>query len=209
MSLKPADQRSPLASRDAIWNAIRATKGKDGHPNQHFTARTIRGETGATLATVREYLTGLHRSGYIEAVGKSYPDTGKIAANIYQLVRDNGIEPPKVRRDGTEITQGRAQENMWRTMRVLKNFSAKDLAIQASTEEIPVAETAAKDYCSNLHKAGYLQLTSPGTPKAQARYYFPAKSYTGPKPPMVQRINQVYDPNTKKVVWKGVANDAV
>lgn len=103
---------------------------------------------------------------------------------------------------------------MWRTMRILKEFSAKDLAIQASTETVKVAEGEAKTYVHYLHKAGYLVIVSPHRSGNRsmtgklARYRLIISKFSGPKPPVIQRIKQVFDPNAGKVVWKGGTDDA-
>jgi len=69
-----------------------------------------------------------------------------------------------------------------------------------------VAETDAKDYCANLAKAGYLVVMTKGKPSGKAsvptRYRFNRAKYKGPKPPMVQRLNSVFDPNLGKIVWQ-------
>jgi hypothetical protein len=36
------------------------------------------------------------------------------------------------------------------------------------------------------------------------RYRFLAARYSGPKPPMIQRIKAVYDPNRSEVVWSSL-----
>ena len=196
MPPKPVDKRNPLQTRDAIWAAIRQLRT--------FTASSVRMETRCTRDTVAEYLTGLTAGGYLEKTGIEYT-----------LVRDAGIEAPRVRRDGTPVTMGRAQENMWRTMYILREFNAQDVQLHARTDETAVTLVAAKDYILNLYRAGYLIMIAPGKPGGTrtagklARYRLPQARYTGPRPPMVQRVNQVYDQNTHKVVWtQGVPDDA-
>jgi len=203
MPQKPIDKRRPDQTRETIWAEIRKTKGRP------FSFREIWEVTTCSRDTVREYITALVAAGYVQKL--SPLDT---PATPYKLVKDNGIEAPRVRRDGTEITQGRGREQMWRTMRILTEFSPKDLAIHAATDNMPISEVDAKNYVYHLHKAGYLAMIATGKPGSvhtagsQARYRFLSSKYTGPKPPMVQRVKQVYDPNTGKVVWSGGANDA-
>ena len=85
-------------------------------------------------------------------------------------------------------------------MRVIGPFSILDLALNASTEEQPVKFSDARDYVANLHKAGYLVMLE-GQIGGRAIYRLVPSRYSGPKPPMVQRIKQVWDPNLGKVVW--------
>ncbi|MBV5328514.1 MAG: hypothetical protein JZU65_12915 [Chlorobium sp.] len=190
MSQKPVDKRSQLEGRAAIWAAIRRTK--------IFVIPDLHGETRCSKAAIRDYLTGLLNGSYINIHAES---AGIGIPIIYELITDTGREAPRVRKDGSVVTQGQGRENMWRTMRILKDgFTPHDLAIQASTVEHPVAESEARDYLNYLHKAAYLILSG-------ARYRLLPSRYTGPKPPMIQRTKQVYDQNLKKVVWQGGGHD--
>lgn len=195
MSQKPVHKRNPLETREAVWDAIRKL--------QTFTVRQVREETRLHLSTVRTYLNGLVAAGYL-SVDMGTKQSGAVSeAAVYSLFRDIGVEPPRVREDGSEITQGRGREQMWSTMRIIKEFSAMELAVNASTELVKVAEGEAKFYCKHLHYAGYLTISRPhrNSVGGGERYRFLGFMYTGPKPPMVQRIKQVYDANTRKVVW--------
>lgn len=202
MPPKPVDQRRPEETRDAIWQAVRETRGRNGEPNRPFTPAEIRGETRCTKEMVREYLVGLVAGGFV----------AKTNDGTYVLVRDTGIEPPRVRRDGTLITMGTGRENMWRTIPILQEFTPRELAIAASTEQHQVTEVDADCYTRFLYRAGYLaQLAAakrarrgPGTP---ALYLYLPSKYSGPKPPQIQRVKQVYDPNLRRVVWTGAADE--
>jgi len=195
MGQKPIDKRNHLETREAIWEAIRRLIT--------FTIRVLRYETRCSIDQVRDYVTGLVMAGYLE----------KRDDATYVLVRDCGIEAPRVRRDGSEITQGRGREQMWLVMKVLGEFSARDLALHSSTEEVQVSEIDAKSYIHYLHKAGYLIEEQVGKPGGRggggtlARYRLLPQKYTGPRPPMIQRVKQVYDQNLKKVVWSAAGGD--
>ncbi|BAE49252.1 hypothetical protein [Paramagnetospirillum magneticum] len=187
--------------RQGIWEAIRAAR-------ESFTLPGLVAATDIHRDTVRSYLRGLEAAGYIVALDR--PNFADGATKVYQLVRDVGVEAPRVTRDGKPVTQGAAQEQMWRTMKMIRgDFSWRDLAIAAATAETPVAEEAAKDYCANLAKAGYLAVVTVGKGVVGAgkaggvptRYRFNRAKNTGPKPPMVQRVNSVFDPNLRRVVW--------
>lgn len=190
MANKPVDKRSPLEGREAVWKAIRQLK--------IFAVPDLYRETRAKKDSIRDYLTGLLNGGYIVVHAESSGIGNPI---VYELINDTGVETPRVRKDGSAVTQGQGRENMWRTMRILKDgFTPRDLAIQASTTEHLVAESEAVDYISHLFKAGYL-LANGG------RFRMLPSKYTGPKPPMVQRVKQVYDQNLKKVMWQGGGHD--
>jgi FAD/FMN-containing dehydrogenase len=199
MARKPVNTLRRGESRDAIWAAIRQLS--------EFTVRDIWLETQLSKASIQDYLQGLSAAGYLRVAGTRTADYGS-RAHVYQLMRDVGIEAPRVRRDGTEVTQGRGREQMWRTMRILGEFSSRDLAVNASTETCVIAEKEAKDYCYYLHLAGYLAVSRPGKGTGKGgvltRYRFLAARYSGPKPPMIQRIKAVYDPNRSEVVWSSL-----
>lgn len=197
MSGLPIDQRRQLRwskTRDTMWAAMRELK--------EFTVRDIEHRTHTGHRQIRDYVQALVKAGYLKHCGeRPIRHKGGTQAKVYRLIRDAGVDAPRVRRDGTEVTQGSSREQMWRTMRIIKAFNADDLAVQASTEEIPVSREDARDYLGHLHKAGYLAVTVPAKPGTLARYRFLPSRYTGPKPPMVQRVKQVWDPNIEKVMW--------
>ncbi|MCK5295927.1 MAG: hypothetical protein KAJ75_03470, partial [Alphaproteobacteria bacterium] len=118
-----------------------------------------------------------------------------------RLVKDVGIKAPRVTRDGKIVTQGKGTEQMWRTMRMLKAFTADELAVMASTEEIQVKPQTAKSYLKHICKAGYITVIST-RPK---RYRF--ARWTGCQPPMIQRLKTVFDPNLRQIMWQEEAND--
>lgn len=188
MARKPVNELSAMETRDALWQIIRNFSGAFSRHDLFREARCSRGQ-------VQEYLLGLTAAGILE---KSEEDR----TNFYFLVKDSGIEAPRVRRDGSLVTMGRGREQLWQTMRLLKEFTVFDLKIQASTEEHPIAESEAKSYCGMLLKADYLAKI--------AGKRFRMIRYTGPKPPMIQRIKSVYDPNTREVVYTegGTDDDA-
>jgi hypothetical protein len=114
------------------------------------------------------------------------------------LARDVGVEPPRVTNDGKVVTQGLAQEQMWRTMAAMVSFSTKELAVNASIEAVQVSEVTAKSYIYHLTQAGYLKCIRKGKPGTVARYQLLKHKRTGPKAPAVQQLKVVYDLNTQK-----------
>jgi hypothetical protein len=203
MSQRAVDKRRPLETRDAIWATIRRLRS--------FNLAGLRGDTRCSAEQVRDYVTGLTAAGYLKKSLPEPPFVKEEVAVTYKLVKDCGVEAPQVRKDGSEITMGKGQEQMWLVMKVLGEFSSLDLAVHASTETVAVTEAGAKSYIHYLHKGGYLAMVANGKPGHRkgggvlARYRFLLSRYTGPRPPMVQRVKQVYDPNLKKVVWSGGA----
>lgn len=188
-----ADKTNKLATRDRAWAAMRELGD--------FTVPQIRNETRLGIDTIREYVTGLAAAGYIEDTGETVHVRGGVHSRVYR-VRHPVRDTPRVRKDGTPVTQGRGRKQMWQTMRILGEFSARDLAVHASTEEHPVKEEEARDYAQYLDRAGYVVRVSGGDPGNPSRYRFLARQFTGPKPPQIQRVQQIYDPNLGRVVWR-------
>ena len=189
-----ADRVGAHGSREALWAAMRRLG--------RFTVRQVTDETRLGLDTARDYVRGLELAGYLKRAGIA-EGTGQGVARravVYELVRDVGVEAPRVRKDGTEVTQGRGREQMWRTMKVLGEFSARDLAIHASTEEHSVSLKEAKHYIRYLVKAGYLAVVR--TTGLAWRYRLLPSKNTGPRAPMIQRVRQVFDPNLGRVIWR-------
>lgn len=190
----------PGSTQDAIWSAIRAL----GDKGKTFTLADItwhihqQGHTKINSTTVKSYLVRLKRAGYIRAT-----EPAQIAVkNQYLLIKNTGVEAPRLTKEGKPATQGRGREQLWRTMRVLGEFTYLELTVAATTEEVVIKETEAKDYLRHLKKAGYIKEIKPAsTHGGLARYRLLPTRFTGPKPPMIQRIKQIFDPNLGEVVW--------
>lgn len=184
---KPIDQAPP--PRDAIWSAIRR-KGEVA-----FTVPEIASETGVDPKTIRDYLKGLTAAGYLTSVAAGTLD---LPAHIsrWLLVRDIGHEAPRVRLNGTAVTQGTVAEQLWRGMYILKEFTFIDL-IETASVEIPV-ETA-KAYCKMLLATGYLRVLRKAEPTSGRIARYRLIRNNGPKPPQIQRVKRVYDPNSREV----------
>lgn len=193
MAQKPIDQRHKLNTREELWKIMRELG--------RFTAPELAKHTLYHVTTVKEYLTGLTAAGYLTLD----PDA-KHPTYIFDPERCPH-DPPRVRKDGTTVTQGQGRKNLWRTAKIMGEFSVLQLVEHAKTEAVPISDNEAADYVNYLHKAGYLTIVLAASTKGgRARYRFNMARYTGPKPPQVQRVKRVYDPNTRKVVWEGGAD---
>lgn len=207
MPRKPITLEGAASPRQRAWAAIRGRGVGGVWTVDDIVADTRDGrELGGTVddATLRTYITCLIAAGLVELRSMG---AGRYPRREYRLLRDCGIDAPRLRRDGTPVVQGLAQEQMWRTLRMLGrgDTNARELAAHASSSVVPVAETAAGDYLRTLDTAGYLDRTAPGKGLGrggvQARYRLRADRNTGPKPPMVCRTRVVFDPNLQAVVW--------
>jgi len=192
MSRKPVDKLRPNESRQAIWEWIRSNEAKNG-PLATFALKDLL--VPLHVDSMRDYLTGLVAAGFLVMT----KGTSKANPNLYTMVKSNGQEAPRVRKDGGMVTQGMAREKMWLAMGINsqkgKSFTIRDLTV-ASTPEIPIAEVDAKHYCRHLHNAGYLVEVKPGTSGQLTIYRMPFSKWTGPKPVQIQRTRRCFDPNT-------------
>lgn len=173
--------------RQRIWEQLR-------HSRNGITLPALVGALPGTIHrdTTRTYVKALLAGGYL-----ALDDFG-----LYKLIKDNGVEAPRLRKDGTEVTQGREQENLWRTLRTIKHpVQYRELAALASTESHAVSPAFARDYLVNLYKAGYVTRNESKPFKGSCKYSLIPAMNTGPRPPMIQRIKQVYDPNLGRVIW--------
>ncbi|MDT3671817.1 MAG: hypothetical protein ROZ37_15985 [Aromatoleum sp.] len=199
MSRKPAhlEMSGGKSPRQRVWEAVRGLVDYEGG----FTAADASRASKVELGIVAEYLKALHAGGYLgrhDAARKGEP-------HRYWLERDNGIEAPRLRRDGSEVTAGRGNENMWQAMRhFLPTFDFRELAAYASTAEHPVLPDTAKAFVLTLHAAGYLEEITPakrGCQARPARFALRGDMNTGPRPPMIQRTKAVFDANLGRVMW--------
>lgn len=185
---KPADlvvdEKHPQG-RDAVWAAIRKLRT--------FSKLDLEAETRAPLGTLQTYLRGLTLAGYL-----SRSDSARLTPATWTLVRDVGVEAPRVTRDGKTVTQGDASQRMWQTMRIVKQFTLAELVAVAQVDYL-----AARSYVRLLLRARYLRSTIEAVPRRgrQAQYRLVPALDTGPRAPMIQRIRQVWDPNLQRVMW--------
>lgn len=176
--------------RQAMWEAMRALR--------RFTLADL-DHLNVERDTIKTYVRSLVQGGYLNAERQAGTG-GRYAPAAYELVRDVGLEAPRLRRNGTPVLQGQAREQMWRAMKMLGQFTPRDLSVTASTEAVAVNEEDAKSYVKHLFAAGYLAVLRPGKPPRTQGLYRLAKN-TGPKPPMVTRAKVVFDPNLGRIAW--------
>lgn len=190
---------------EAIWQAVRALKvftRKDlndwiyKHKTHHINDRTV-----------KDYLLRLTRGKFLSA--KKLPRQGQPPAELrYTLINDCGSHAPRLTMAGKPSVKGRGRENIWRGMRILGEFTCAELTAVSSTEEINVPQRSVEKYVNRLLVAGYLMKTHQGHCHVSVSRYrlLPSKN-TGPRPPQVQAISQIYDPNINEVVWTSPAKE--
>jgi hypothetical protein len=186
MSRKPAHIEGAAAGdrlpgRWGIWAAVREL--------QTFTRPELRRHLPHVApCPVDDYLGALVKAGYVGVgpmVDAGSPDGRKVRS--YTLVRDVGVDAPRLRKDGTELPET-AQMKMWLIMKILNLFTVDDLKEATHTPPATV-----ETYLRHLTQAGYLARL----PDGQYRLI----NNTGGHAPMVQRTKVVYDPNLRRIMW--------
>ena len=179
------DLRQSLSGRDLIWAAIRR---QDQNAGWRVTDLVL--ATRLPRHTIRDYLTGLRAAGYVT----SQAEAGAPHERLYRLVRDCGVDAPRVRRDGT-LLPPTGRERMWRAMRILGSFGVVELRHAASEGGPAVSQGEAEHYCRALCQAGYLKRL------ASQRYLFVGAMDSGAHAPQILREYRVYDPNLDRIMW--------
>lgn len=182
--------------QQGFWEVIRELHRKRGR----WTAKDVDGSSNVHLSTVHDYLRRLTQGGFIARDGEI---KGHIA---FRLLIDQP-EAPRLRRDGKPVSAlGQGQDQMWRTMKMMARFDARDLALHATTSDATVTLETARTYLRHLYRVGYLTVVEPGRPTghrgrhAMTVYRLIPSMNTGPLAPQIQRADFVWDPNRKKVM---------
>lgn len=195
MGRKPA-HIGHYGTQDAIWKAVRELSTFTGNDLICHLDKALTVNDG----TVKSYLKRLVKGGYLQA----QPTDNRRGARQeyrYTLVKNTGVETPKLTRDGKPTVQGKGREQMWRAMKILRDFTYAELAMNASTPTCLVKPSTAKDYIKILFAAGYVVAVRPGKAKTPGRYKLLDSKYTGPRPPQIQKTKSLFDPNLDRVVW--------
>jgi len=124
---------APSDLRRRLWSAMGALQTQYGH----FTSPVLIAlfEPGHRK-TIENYLTFLHGERVIEIASTEARRNGQ--TNCWRIVNP-GDAPPH--RRNAETSLGCKQAAMWTAMRALSTFTAREIAVTASTEDRPVPPT--------------------------------------------------------------------
>ncbi len=185
-----------LTVRERIWAAIRARR-------TGFTRADIAFDAKVSEGSVRSYTDLLARAGILRALDRwRSQDRYRFTWMRYALARDLGVEAPRLRPDGKMATVGLGREQLWRTVKILGDFDAPELARVASTRAVPVAMLTAMAFMQQLARGGYAVLIKRGSPGRRSRYRFVPSMNTGPRPPVAQKSGAIFDPNLGKFMYR-------
>ncbi|MCC3246180.1 hypothetical protein LG047_12755 [Methylocystis sp. WRRC1] len=193
------------------WKAMLSAGAKG------FTIRAIAlASEGVAYDTVKRYVWFLEKQGYVLKIGKKLD--GYATQNVYAVKKRQTKAP--IERPDPASRPLTARDAMWNAIRTLSQFTARELAVAAATEERPVSLRAAELYVQKLVQAGVLQVvTAParasgksasGAPQgATAGVYRLLKTAnTGPQAPKVCNAGFVFDPNSSRVLGAAIVTEA-
>lgn len=192
MGRKPLPRGPKLTGQDAAWAEIRRLD-----PLGAWTVKQVEYASNLSRKTVMDYVKRLVAGGVVMSTGVN-GDTGQV---LYSVAVDTR-ETPRFTRDGRPVAKGLGNAQMWRSMKMLKVFTARDLALAASTEEAQVSAETAASYAKHLWRAGYLVIARGASRDDQRQYRLIPSGNTGPKAPQIQKVKRVFDPNLGKVMWE-------
>lgn len=206
---KPArlERAGALTPRDLMWAAMRELPaGFSAIEISYLVNQRNKSETKLPPESCLNYIDGLSRAKppFIALINEELGESGRRTRPLWQwrLLRDVGVDTPRVTRDGKPVTQGAGNEAMWRAMKALGEFDSREL-VQAASAGAAVTLRTADMYCSWLVQAGYLTLVSPNNgPHAKARYRFNRSMNTGPRAPLLSAAREIIDGNTGAVVYE-------
>ncbi|AKO97655.1 hypothetical protein MALG_02491 [Marinovum algicola DG 898] len=105
--------------------------------------------------------------------------------------------PEHLNRDQIDVEEGRRdtpQDRMWRVIRKLGSFDARDVAMFANSPDLAVSERAAAEFCRMLCRSGYLRVLRKEQPGKKIAVYQLVKN-TGPRAPRARRLSVIWDEN--------------
>jgi len=158
------ERAGALTPRDRIWAAIRCFGQVGKGIARAFSVMEVMALSGQRDDTALSYLRALEKAGYVAACGEAPPALRRRREfRSFRLVRDCGVDAPRVKADGSPAEENAGREQMWRAAKILKEFDYRELAAAASTEKHPVSSDEAQTYCRFLKVGGYLTVTQRGT----------------------------------------------
>lgn len=170
-----------LAGHAAAWAAVCA--------RPEFGYQDVCAAAGVSYTAAFKLVAEWERVGAAEMVRSD----GR--TRVFRVVNEGAFrevpEPaalPPVRRQSPE-------RNMWTAIRALTNFSARDVAIHGSTDEVQLTVEEAHAYCRTLLRFGYLRVIRKAVPGRSLATYRLTRN-TGPQAPRLRRVTGLEDPNT-------------
>ncbi len=136
------------------------------------------------------YLNALCKEKIVTRISKDKP-------MVYQLLKSS-LEAPLFNAKGKLYRPYCRQDNLWRSMKMLKEFNSKILAEHASNNNLNVSQEQARSFCNELTKVGIVKKIEEGKTGKKLAIYKLIKDLGG-QPPVIKKIPVVYDMNSGQV----------
>lgn len=107
-------------NRKLVWKVIRELKT--------FTLRDIENKVKVKNSTIFSYLKALEKAQILNKEVIYQKEKGCLRTNVYTLVKDMGAMAPVVNKNGC-LVEDSHQARIWRAIRILKNFTLKDIVL--------------------------------------------------------------------------------
>lgn len=205
---KPADQLAVEGAsvRQRCYDFMRA------RDNRWWTLSELAHSAKVSLSAAQSYVHALQVGGIVIEHSDWSAERDRLSNRIsirvafaeceYRLVRDFGVEAPRVTKGG-QLREGLStQDAMWKAIRVLRMFDWTDIAAAVGNDAAQVPAQTVKAYIKHLHGAGYLRKVIADRPGTPATWRLLNNRDTGPRAPMIQRTKVVFDPNEGRVVHR-------
>jgi hypothetical protein len=173
-----------------IWRVMSALQAHQGSFSQRLVVDIL---GPRQRRAVEAYLAFLVAEKVVAVTRGSTPT----APLTYSIV-NTGEAPP----DRRGLHGGTArQQALWTAIRGLRSFSVPELALSASTEELPIGLQLAVEYVQHLARAGYLRETGTLPRQRQTKLYaLVVARNTGPRAPILHRSEPAFDLNLMRSV---------
>ncbi|MEX2480237.1 MAG: hypothetical protein WD928_05185 [Gammaproteobacteria bacterium] len=180
---------------EEIWLSMEPLAKRGGG----FTVDDVSQAANCTGGAAEIYLARLQRHGHAQQVGLK-EGTGE---KIYDLTwRPWPVVFDEIGRPSDDHAR---RTCLWRTVKMTGSFTAGQLAVIASTEEVPVTKKCAQRFIDRLEEAGYLMaLAVPGRRSGDREWRLRPEMNTGPLPPRFCDLRLVYDVN-RRAFTQGLA----
>ena len=201
LKLKLGDAKRILHGNDHYWKVIRELTEADSRAQ--FTIADIDKRTNSVpYHTVRNFVKLLVTAGIAKKVGERFPNM----EGTFRLL-SRPLDTPVLSKTG-QTTRGMVQQNLWNTMTypLKRGFTTNDLALHASTDDLPITLGSARAYVKALNRAGMLIVFGN---KVHPTYRVKPSFNTGPKAPKVLQSKVVFDANTETIIGDVIAEEVV
>lgn len=173
-----------------MWDAMLSYKGRE------FNRKMLEEILGWEKSKIDDlYIKFLVRHEFLKVVKNIRPLS-------YILVSPVSVDCPRFLASGELVTKSNITQNLWRSMRMLSNFTCDELVAHSTTSTVTATADSARFFIYILKKADYIKVIDK-TGKGRKERYQLVKN-TGPKPPQVLKVKELYDPNKNEIVYREV-----